>query len=571
MEGHQDSKIPGNGVDGAIRGERVEDKTIDASPRLTLQQRELLESIEAMKRELTEIKSTRVWRLMKFLWGFQPYLKFREMFLTDRKHRQSLVGENFCALRATGESSGLSKGTEVWLLGILDFDLNHLPWTYIKSHTGFSWKTDESGFKSKCLVSSAPGASIILPRENLSRIMVMSHPWSGIMEFATDADVFRLDLYSTTAEILQVDINERNIKSGDGTWPLHGNRLESPPHIGEIRARQFSVEEKQWLDAASKTKPDTVAVFHPKWFGIRSSSKQHFETCLEIDDTLDIVRATKYAQLLASSGCSRIVFNGFPLTYRYLVRALRSRFQEIDLFATWHGNFMQAREDYSWQSLQLVLDFAKDGAITRVGFAKDGMAEIMANSLGIETAFVPNYVRKIPEASSEPLAGGPHIGLWSLWGDNWQKPPYSMLIASYLVEEAVIHCSGANPRIEEFIRRYGIRAEWSQEPILQENMPQKLSQMHVNLNVSLTECAPMIVLESLSEGSPCLLGPGSHYFEDHPYLRERLVVPTPDRPESIADHIVHVLGEREEIIQAYREYAGEYNKRAAAMTEAFLS
>lgn len=97
-----------------------------------------------------------------------------------------------------------------------------------------------------------------------------------------------------------------------------------------------------------------------------------------------------------------------------------------------------------------------------------------------------------------------------------------------------------------------------------------MQQMHLNLYVTLTECAPMMPLESLSTGSPCLFGPTTHYFQDHAYLRQRLVVPIPDDALTIANTARKALEERREIIDAYQNYAPEYNQRALQALAEFL-
>jgi glycosyltransferase involved in cell wall biosynthesis len=129
---------------------------------------------------------------------------------------------------------------------------------------------------------------------------------------------------------------------------------------------------------------------------------------------------------------------------------------------------------------------------------------------------------------------------------------------------------GANERIREFAHELGLEAEINTQMITPERVPQVLAKMHLNLNVSLYECAPMQPLESLSVGVPCLLGPHSHYFEDQIYLHSRLVVPAPDRADVIAGYIEQALAERAQIIAAYREYAPGYNARARAALAEFL-
>ena len=94
--------------------------------------------------------------------------------------------------------------------------------------------------------------------------------------------------------------------------------------------------------------------------------------------------------------------------------------------------------------------------------------------------------------------------------------------------------------------------------------------MHLNLYVTLSECCPMLPLESLAEGVPCLLGPNSHLFDDSAYLHSRLVVDYPERNEIIAHYIRQALAEREDIVAAYRRWAPKYWMRSQQSVVEFL-
>ena len=145
-----------------------------------------------------------------------------------------------------------------------------------------------------------------------------------------------------------------------------------------------------------------------------------------------------------------------------------------------------------------------------------------------------------------------------------------MLAAASLIPGAKVFGTGGTDRAREFIRYLGLDAKLSPGAIPQAGMPRALARMHVNLYVTMSECAPMLPLESLAAGAPCLLGPTSHYFEDEPWLHSHLVVPSPDRAEVIAEYIRRALEARDEIIAAYRRYAPGYNARAHASVRAFL-
>ena len=163
------------------------------------------------------------------------------------------------------------------------------------------------------------------------------------------------------------------------------------------------------------------------------------------------------------------------------------------------------------------------------------MAEVF-NRQGIPASLVLNAIAKTPQAASSPLPGGPHLGLAAADLAIWRKLPFAMLAAAGEIPGAVVHVAGANDQVEEFARAR-IDTRIRRQPIPQNEMPKYLSQMHLNLYVTLSECCPMLPLESLAEGVPCLIGPNSHLFEDSPYLLDRLVVRYPDRNEVIAHYI----------------------------------
>jgi len=336
-------------------------------------------------------------------------------------------------------------------------------------------------------------------------------------------------------------------------------------------SRRFSDEEQKWLEKTLSLKPEAITVLHPEWRGIHASAEQMFDVLLEIPDNLDPASAVHYADLIAETACSRIVISGFPVSYRYLILALRKRLGDTRrLYAIYHGQYNQYREDYDRLSYSTLLNLAKAGLLDKIGFVKAGMAEVVHAATGVSTGFVMNWVERIPEAASIPMDGGPHLGLWLLWSGNWRKPPFSMLAASLLIPGSIIHGADADERVREYITLMNIRAEFAGRPLPQAELLEQMEKMHLNLYVTFHECAPMLPLESLSVGTPCLFSPVSHYFEDEPYLHQRLVVPYPERAEVIATFAQRAIEERTEIVKAYQKYAPAYNRRARESLMRFL-
>ncbi len=138
---------------------------------------------------------------------------------------------------------------------------------------------------------------------------------------------------------------------------------------------------------------------------------------------------------------------------------------------------------------------------------------------------------------SQPLPGGPHLGIWAVRLARWRKLPYAMLAAATELPGAVVHVSGADDRVVEFVRELQIFAEVSKAAVPQHELPRRMAKMHLNLYVTFSECCPMVPMESLAEGVPCLLGPNSHLFEDDAVLAQPVGCAVSRSPRS--DRAIH--------------------------------
>lgn len=314
---------------------------------------------------------------------------------------------------------------------------------------------------------------------------------------------------------------------------------------------------------------EPVAVAHPDWLGIRSSAMQMFDHLLFISDDLTPAIAKTLASRLLERQPSAIVFQGFPFSYRYLVEALQNEASHIPLYVVWHGTFMQATEDYAWRSFRLVCALQKQGKIRRVGCVKQGQDEILRRN-GVNAGFLLNAYRQVPEQASSVAVQPVRLGIWSI-SELKHKPPYEMLAAASMIDGALVMGSVASPRMLEFCDEFRIAHDFVGSMVPQLDMPRHLAACHVNLYVTLNECAPMLPLESFAVGVPCVMGPNTPYFSDDAYLQEKLVVRVPDDAREIADRIEDTLLARDEIIAAYREYAMRHNARSANTIRQFLS
>ena len=214
-------------------------------------------------------------------------------------------------------------------------------------------------------------------------------------------------------------------------------------------------------------------------------------------------------------------------------------------------------------------DLAKRGHVHAIGFGQAARADSMTQQW-LRDGFIQTFVEEIPAAESKHADGGPHFGLW-ISNEGWRKFPYAMAAATARVPGGNLHFNGEHQRLVEFSNMVGLKTQAHGAGLFDaEELNKWMRLMHLNLYVTLSECCPMLPLESLAVGTPCLVGPNSHLFRDDRYLFDRLVVPFPDSSESIYEKMVQAMEERTEIIDAYRAYAPEYNALAKRSVEEFM-
>jgi hypothetical protein len=236
----------------------------------------------------------------------------------------------------------------------------------------------------------------------------------------------------------------------------------------------------------------------------------------------------------------------------------------------WHSNFLQMGEAHDWDLLRHWLRAVDDGLVRRIGVVKEGL-DAFFKSVGLEAVFIPNVLKEDPEAvtltENEDTAG-----IWLSGSSHYRKTPYAAIMSMKAVQGLALKGSGFDAVARALVADLKIpfRRLWS-EALPQQQLYREMRSTALTLYVTLSECSPMLPLESFREGVPCLVGPASHLFRDEPFLAERLIVKNPLSPGLIAEHIQEVIPRRAEILTAYRSYAKREAVRARAALEALLS
>ncbi len=304
-----------------------------------------------------------------------------------------------------------------------------------------------------------------------------------------------------------------------------------------------------------------LAVVPPGWFGVTTSARGNFPNVLLC--TEDLHEPAAAVEEILARGFRTVVFCGATDVFDLVARLLKERSGGTRLLLHYHASLAQSSEPGIRRQFRCVLDLAQDGVVERVGCAKAGVAEALAR-MGVAACYVPNRAEP-PGAVAHHAARSPRrIGIFVR--DILRKNAHTQFMAAAMLADAEVH---ANELPELSYLQHTLRIV-THGDLAHGAFLRALGEMDLNLYVSLSECYPMVVAESLIRGVPCLTSRSHEIFAHDEELGRRLIVSAHDNPAAIAEQAERVLAEREAVGRRCAAYALELNARAEALLDDFV-
>lgn len=315
-----------------------------------------------------------------------------------------------------------------------------------------------------------------------------------------------------------------------------------------------------------------IAIHHPEWMGVRHSTEDLFDYCIPLGEVNSKRLVKNAARNIVKRNVRSVTFSGFAVGYAKLARELKRLNNEIKLHVFWHGNTTHMYEKYSWERHCEVTQLFQEGVLSKWGFAKESMVDVY-RSAGFTTAFLKNSVpsRKMgsdTEYNKDFQLNNIKIGLYAS-GETWNKNTFTQIAAAKLIDNTIIHAIPYTKKMQIFAEQMGVRLIGNRYGVSREKMKEYLGDNTINFYVTFSECSPLLPLESLNQGVPCLTGPNHHYFKGTP-LRDYLVVNEPDNPIEIATKAIKAIENRYEIIELYEKWAHENEVESRQLLDVFL-
>lgn len=310
-------------------------------------------------------------------------------------------------------------------------------------------------------------------------------------------------------------------------------------------------------------KPDMIAIVSPDFRGVRSATIEMVPDVIEISNIYSRKKASELAAEVNKYSPKKVLVSGYAKGHDMLIEELRKADPDLRIFVLIHSAFIwfdvYPAENYVFERF---IKLAKEGVIEKVGFCKRDLAEYFGGQ-GINTHFVMN--RFYPEKHEFKNFNKDEINIGVFGNNLWHRNITNQVIGSLMVKNSKIHVNEITDHFfinQDRIEIHGI--------LPKDDFLKLYKKLDLTLYVSMTECFPMVAIESMQYGVPCLVSDTSDVYAFNSKLKSWLTVSTIDSPIGISKKINEVIENYSEIQKEIKNYLPVLKKEVEKSIEEFL-
>ena len=340
------------------------------------------------------------------------------------------------------------------------------------------------------------------------------------------------------------------------------------------KIQNFLNDDKRWInyfaqDINKYSGAEYLALTHPEWLGVTSATVELFENVVNVKGAYSKKSILKVSRIISDSDIKQFIINGMPYGWDEIIINVKKTRPDITFKVIWHGSITQFIESENNYCIRLV-DLAQQHIITALGFVKYSSYQFY-KSIGINCFFIANRVELEQHVIEvKPNSSPRKLGIF-IAGLNFRKNVFTQYAAARLVSNAHLTFSPSDPYVKRVINHFGINATLIDKPMPRNELFEIIRNLDLVLYVTFSECAPMLPLECLELGVPCLMGANNHYFQNFPELYNFLVIEEMDNPVKIAEKAEIALVNKQEIIDLYQDFRSYNNKLSRDTVQVFLN
>lgn len=349
-------------------------------------------------------------------------------------------------------------------------------------------------------------------------------------------------------------VRKRNFKTKN--YLFYENIRIFAKKIQSILKNNYRNNLNKTLSKINEYKDKDYIIFHnPSFLGVSSATRELFDNLVPCTDIYFIWDINKIVKAIINNNIKMVYFSAFCYNWKNIAIKLKKYNSDIVIKTFWHGSHSQVLDTYGWLRNSEIIKLHKLGIIDEMGTCKESILGFY-NKNDFNSIFLNNTVYfKGKDYMKKDNHKGIKIGIYSANGD-WRKNMMPQVAVVKLFKDAKIDMCPLNKSAKKLADSLNINMEGPDKPIPREELLTRMSMNDVNLYVTFSECAPMLPLESLEVGVPCITGNNHHFFKDTP-LEKYLVVNNETDLEEIKSKIDLCIKEKDTIIKLYNTWKKE--------------
>ncbi len=318
-----------------------------------------------------------------------------------------------------------------------------------------------------------------------------------------------------------------------------------------------------------------VVFFNPTWLGVANSTKGLFENIVPLEQVFGNKNIKKIAEAVVNNNIKTAIFSQIVDGWIDVIKEIKKMNNDINIKVIWHGNCYEYFSDYTWNLNKEVMTLYKEGKITSFGFVRSIMYEFY-KKVGFKSYYLQNNVNLkdieiIDKKSSKYLEkknlNKIKVGIYN--ADSRElKNIYTALSAIKLLGNGIADVVPINSGAKEFCSIIELETESIDGYIPTKELLERIQYNDINIYPTFTENAPMFPIESFDVGIPCLVGNNNDYFVGTK-LGGFVILEREDDPVYIKQRIEYCNENKEEIMNLYKEWKKEFNKKCKNWVKEF--
>lgn len=342
--------------------------------------------------------------------------------------------------------------------------------------------------------------------------------------------------------------------------------------------KRIKIENKHYTEQANKAVEilskyqgkDYVVFYNPTWLGVANSTKGLFENIIPLEHIYKVNDIKNIAEAINQNNVKSVIFSQICDGWTSLIEEIKRINASIKVKVIWHGNCYEFFSDFTWNLNKKVMEMYKQSKIDSFGFVRSTMYEFY-KKVGFKSFYLQNNVYVKDELILEKIEKKDKkikIGIYN--ADTRElKNIYTSLSAIKLVPNAVADVVPINDGASRFVELLNLETTSINDYITTDELLKRIQENELNVYPTFTENSPMFPLESFEVGIPCLLGNNNDYFVGTK-LGEYVILDKEDDAEYIKNKIINVIEHKEEIMNLYKDWKKDFDKKCNKLVEEFL-